>query len=321
MSGERERTATVLHRTTVAYSGGVRIADDATRLPLVEATSDVSEHGIHPIRTRSVGAWAIALVAASSVALLTAWLIAGRSAPAAVWLRGPGWWQNLLVTGSALLIIVGFGIRGALGLTFRELSVPLRQVRDGAVVMALVVLAPQALTASYFLVTQGRVPLHPDWLGPRARNILPWFVVMLACTALYEEIVYRGFLYSQLVLKTRGSSRVRAWKAGLISQLIFGLSHIPGHILLRHMAWDDTAKIVAAQCALGGVFVVIFRRTRNLSIAVGTHALINAPLPIVDFALPWEPVLLIVLVFWPRLSRDPKMRGFADVLDERPAAA
>lgn len=274
-------------------------------------------HAQHPIRTRAVGGSAIVLVAVGSLAFLTAWLLAGRHEPVSTWLRGPEWWANLLVTGSSLFVVVGLGLLWGLRLTLRDLSVDGRRLRTGALVMGSVVLLPQALTAAYFLVTSGRVPVHPDWHGPRGPTILPWFAVMLLCTALYEEIVYRGFLYSQLVLRMTGSVRARAWKAGLISQLVFGLSHIPGHIILRQMAWWDIAKIVTVQCLLGGVFVLIFRRTRNLWIAVGTHALINAPLPLLDFALPWEPVLLLVLILWPRIQRDPATHGLADVVEER----
>jgi uncharacterized protein len=274
-----------------------------------------------PIRTRAVGTWAIVLVAVGALAFLTAWLLAGSHEPVASWLNGPEWWQNLLVTGSSLLVVVGLGLLGVLRLTLRDLSLDVRQLRTGVLVMACVILLPQAVTALWFLITTGRVPVHPDWLGPRGATILPWFAVMLLCTALYEEIVYRSFLYSQLVLKVTGSVRARAWKAGLTSQLIFGLSHIPGHVILRHMAWGDIAKIVTVQCVLGGVFVLIYRRTRNLYIAVGTHALINAPLPMIDFALPWEPVLLLVLVAWPRIRRDPEQRGLADVVEVRAESA
>jgi len=151
------------------------------------------------------------------------------------------------------------------------------------------------------------------WTTRGVQGTLIWAAVMFLGAALYEEIAFRGFLFPQLYLKFRGSHRVRFWAALLVSQFLFAISHIPAHIMIRHLSGSTLWTQVILQGVAGVMLLLLYLRTRNLWISAGIHGLANAPTPLFEGAMGWEYFLIALLVAWPWIARRPTQRGLAKV--------
>ena len=99
----------------------------------------------------------------------------------------------------------------------------------------------------------------------------------------------------------------------LVSQCLFAVAHIPAHILVRHMAARQITMTVIAQGFAGVMLAVLYLRTRNLWIAMGMHALVNAPTSLFTAQMPAETFLVLLVIAWPWLVRNPRQRGFGAV--------
>ena len=131
-----------------------------------------------------------------------------------------------------------------------------------------------------------------------------------------EEVLFRGFLFVQLVqLARRGMSGPRAWVLGLvISQLIFALSHLPNR-------WEHDLHGLTMLASLGGVFwhgtwlALLYVRTGNLAIAMGVHALANNSVELVASPLAAHHVRsaleLALLIAWPYPQTTTYLMAFA----------
>jgi membrane protease YdiL (CAAX protease family) len=100
---------------------------------------------------------------------------------------------------------------------------------------------------------------------------------LLGC-ALVEELLYRGFLVPHVVdLAGRRWRPVPALLVGVAtSQAIFAATHIPQR--LHHgVAGAELALHLVGLWCFGVALTAVWLRTRNLWIAVGVHALSNAP--------------------------------------------
>jgi hypothetical protein len=130
--------------------------------------------------------------------------------------------------------------------------------------------------------------------------------------ALFEEVFFRGVLFVQLVLflrRGRPAHDVRAtWFGLLASQTLFAVLHVPNR--LSTGAWESPGAATADLATLfvaGVAFAAVFLRTRNLLVAVGLHALANAP-TLVLAGPEWAPPvgmlasLLACLALGPRLG-------------------
>ncbi len=123
----------------------------------------------------------------------------------------------------------------------------------------------------------------------------------LSGTALFEEIVFRGFLLQQLWLKFGGANRRRRFggflMALVVSQGVFAASHVPERI----DAGVSYAALPADMLVLfvwGVLFSLVFVAGGNLVYSVGAHALIVAPLPIVDSSESSALIVQTSIVVW-----------------------
>lgn len=268
-----------------------------------------------PLRTRPVGWGTLALFLAVATSVLVL-LIVGRGAgPLAAWLGGPAWRANLSSFAILLMVVVGGVIFGVARLRPDELGMRRRGLAQAIAVTAGIWLAAQIGGAAVALVARGHIALEPSWADPGVGPTLLWAAAMFLGTAVYEEIAFRGFVYPQLYLKLPGTPAARLWLAMAGTELLFALSHIPGHLALRaEMGAGAIALRVLVQGLAGAVLLVVYLRTRNLWIAIGLHGLANAPTPLLASTLPWELFLVPLLLAWPRLTRTPSHRGLAAVL-------
>ena len=127
-------------------------------------------------------------------------------------------------------------------------------------------------------------------------------------TALVEEIIFRGYLLTQVREKLHrrwlGSARRALIPALLISQFSFAVFHLPGHIASGLGPVDIVIDLVRLTL-LGTLFALLYLRTGNLFIGIGIHSLSNNPtaLFVPD---PNQDSLLalafgaLIIIFWPR---------------------
>lgn len=118
----------------------------------------------------------------------------------------------------------------------------------------------------------------PSWTKPGAGPTVGAFLAQIFGNALYEEIVYRGFLTVQLMLWLETLGRRRAmWIAVIAAQAIFASIHIP-MLLGQGLTWPEIAGIMPELFAAGIALAALYLITGNLLIAVGMHALADAPM-------------------------------------------
>ena len=116
--------------------------------------------------------------------------------------------------------------------------------------------------------------LDPGWSKPVANAGL--FVGQIFGNALYEEIVYRGFLTVQVFLLLQKLGRnVALVLAVVLVQVIFASIHVPMLIVAGH-GWVETVAILPQLFIMGVALAIIYFMTGNLLMAVGAHALADA---------------------------------------------
>jgi hypothetical protein len=165
----------------------------------------------------------------------------------------------------------------------------------------------------------GTLSLHPAWTYPGAGGVLGRVIGQAFGNALVEETVFRGFFFPQLVAKfQRKLGRASALgAAALVSQVGFALSHIPNRIFVKGIAGPELVADLARLTLLGSVFLAIYLVTRNLWVAVGLHALGNAPTPLVQVSggvqvAAWLSSMLLVVGAWGVASRRRRSRSASD---------
>lgn len=180
--------------------------------------------------------------------------------------------------------------------------------------------------ALWQLGTAGQIVWNEAWRDPGAAVVAEDLYSQLLGNALFEEIVWRGFVLVQLYLfAKRRNVRRPLVLALVISQLLFALLHTPLQLERFGRSWLELPFWLLATGVAGVIFAVLYVKTQNLFIAVGFHALFNEPTQL--FAPPLDPsqiptaivtLLGLALVFWPvtgRLwqepSRSPSQPGAA----------
>lgn len=118
----------------------------------------------------------------------------------------------------------------------------------------------------------------PSWTRPGAGPTVGAFLAQIFGNALYEEIVYRGFLTVQLMLWLEGLGRRHAiWIAVIAAQAIFATIHIP-MLLDRGLSWPAIAGVMPELFLAGAALAALYLITGNVLVAVGVHALVDAPM-------------------------------------------
>src|SRR5690606_20865686 len=103
-------------------------------------------------------------------------------------------------------------------------------------------------------------------------------LAQLLGTALVEETVFHGWLWPQSVawLRRAVPAPVAAVAGLLGSQALFALLHLPA-LLAAGAGTEAIAGSLLMLFVVGLVFVLVYAATGNLFIAIGAHALGNAP--------------------------------------------
>ncbi|MDG2200818.1 MAG: CPBP family intramembrane metalloprotease [Phycisphaerales bacterium] len=128
------------------------------------------------------------------------------------------------------------------------------------------------------LIQKGAVSLDPSWDGQVVKKISLLVTGQLLGNALYEELFWRAFLISQLVLLMTRVMKLRmrtalAW-AIIISSVLFALFHIPNDLLHgREILPGQWSRLIS-----GIVFGSLFLLSNNIFLVIGIHGLANKPL-------------------------------------------
>jgi len=128
------------------------------------------------------------------------------------------------------------------------------------------------------LFQQGAVSIDPFWDGPVVKKISLLVTGQLLANALYEELFWRAFLISQLVLLMTRVMKLRmgtalAW-AIIISSVLFALSHIPNDLLYGREILPGQLSRFIGGIAFGSLFLL----SNNIFLVIGIHGLVNKPL-------------------------------------------
>jgi len=216
---------------------------------------------------------------------------------------------TLMGSAMVLLVVVGGVIFGLGRLRPAEVGLIAAKLPEAIVVTVLLWIVTQALLVTGAWLSMGEVPINPRWAERGITVVIGALLAQLFGNALAEEIIYRGFLLPQTWLKLHGGLLARpGWRlvlAVLISQSVFALSHIPNRIF-NGMTPAEMLPDMVMLLVFGAYYAFIYLRMGNLFIAVGVHALANAPTSIVQSDLP-APLLmvlaLIVALAWPKVRR------------------
>ncbi len=263
--------------------------------------------------TREVSIWVLALLylvnlAGNSIATLV--FASGMLAPI---VRTTGGLINETLVFNLGLLAVGVGVvlMGMGRLAPAEFGLSPRTLPLALSATAAIWLVAQAILAISSLAIGGTLAPNPLWARAGISAILGFLIGQLFGNALFEEIAYRGVLLPQLRLKLGRSLSLSprgALLAALVaSQLLFALVHIPNR-LARGADAITLPMALLVPFVLGLLFAVLYLRTGNLWIAVGIHALLNAPTAL--FAAPIEAWLVIagistlLVAVWPRAASD-----------------
>lgn len=218
---------------------------------------------------------------------------------------------NLLANLVPLAVVVGIGVFRVARLRPRDTGLIGSQIAPAAAgTLALWVAVQGALVAAH-LLTGDPVRLHSGWRDPGAGFVLGGVAGQLFGNALAEEIIFRGFLFPQLLLKLRRrlDAPGAVLAAALASQVIFALLHIPNRLFIK--GFDLGPALLADQMGLvfgGLLFLGLWLATRNLLFVVGAHALANRPVPLIEAspsAISFSSLVLVtaLLVAVPLLRR------------------
>lgn len=235
-----------------------------------------------PGRTRVAG-WSVILAV---VIVNSAMDVVLMTTPAAEMLRAIARATRGLVLPPLVMCAVEFacivvGVMFAAGrLRWSDVGLRRRDVLPGILCAVGLWAAVQLVAAGSELAGGTALALHAQWtqrpLYAVGRILADWLGV-----AVYEEVVFRGFLLTQFWLHFTAWLHGRRWLAlplaAVLSQAIFALGHLP--YLLLH-GGIESASLPAALLylfGLGMMFAVVYLSTQSLPVAIAAHALFNAP--------------------------------------------
>lgn len=216
--------------------------------------------------------------------------------------------RSLLGNVILLLVVVGGLIFWLGGLRPRQVGLVPGKLPVAVAVTFGMWLLMQAIQLVSALLSDGTFQVSPAWSGGGATVLVGMLLAQLFGTALVEEIIFRGYLLTQVREKLHrrwlGSARRALIPALLISQFSFAVFHLPGHIASGLGPVDIVIDLVRLTL-LGTLFALLYLRTGNLFIGIGIHSLSNNPtaLFVPD---PNQDSLLalafgaLIIIFWPR---------------------
>lgn len=234
----------------------------------VPHTSEPRAGGLR-LPTRQVPLAAVALYLAAHAVFVVAVNLGFQARLPGLDTLTANWLGLALLVGG--LLFAAFGLRPAdVGLRGRDLP--------GGVAFTLAYFALlQAGLLGYAALSGAEVV--NDWARTGSATAAYLLLSQLLGNALYEEIVFRGFLLPQLTLKLRRLGAALALgTAVVVSQAAFSLAHVPNRLWVTGLPAAELPGALLQLFAMGLFFALLYLLTGNLFAVVGVHALNNAPM-------------------------------------------
>ena len=211
-----------------------------------------------------------------------------------VYLTTKGWVHpDLIANLVPLAVVIGGGVFGVAGLRPEDLGVTRASILPAVAVTMVFWLALQAVFG-LVSVFQGGLAWYSVWREHGPGFVLGGLLGQLFGNALAEEVVFRGLLFPQLLLKMRRrwGQRKALVLAGLMSQAVFALLHIPNYLFVHHERFlvMDFVRLVLN----GLLLLLVFLTAQNLLVAVGVHALWNTPASLFEPPMGFTRYLIVV---------------------------
>lgn len=209
--------------------------------------------------------------------------------PPLAWLSSAtgGLVDGTLVGCVTLQIVIVLGILIGLGrLRPKELGLDLTHLWPAVKLTFLIWLASQILQFALTPLLGKSIEINPLWGAGSWRIASSEWLGQLFGNCPFEEVLFRGFLLPQcLLLAMHWVPQARRWKhlaiALFLSQGYFALGHVMFNLHQPEGQW-----LLIAQFVFGLLFAAIYLSTGNLFVAVGVHALVNNPAPLLKDPLP-----------------------------------
>jgi membrane protease YdiL (CAAX protease family) len=196
--------------------------------------------------------------------------------------------NGTLIAGVTFQLVIVPGILiGAGRLRPRELGLDLPRLWPAVKFTFLIWLASQILPFAVMSLPWKPVEFNPLWGGAGSwRFALSEWLGQLFGNCPFEEVLFRGFLLPQCLLLTKHwIPESRRWKHLAIALLLlrgyFALCHVFFNLHQPEGQW-----LLIAQFVFGLLFAAIYLSTGNLFVAIGIHALVNNPAPLLKDPLP-----------------------------------
>lgn len=211
---------------------------------------------------------------------------------------------------AALLIAALVGVVLASGsLSLDDVGLTARDLARALGVLLVVYAAVQVGLAASALISGDELHAGAALRDDPART-LGSVIAQLFGTAIVEEVMFRGFLLRQLVLRARERYPERRAVAVAVAgaALVFAAMHIGQHLYLGFRGLYLIPSL--AFVWLGGVVAsYLYLRSGNLAVVIVLHALFNEPAPLV--ASPVSPqimlgVVVLGVIVW--IERDARLR-------------
>ncbi len=215
--------------------------------------------------------------------------------------------NETLVANLLLLAIIVVGLLFSLGqLRPRDVGLYRQQIVP-ALLGGVVFWICLQLVALLAALVSGSLAVNPLWYDEGGVVMAGYLISELFGNSLYEEIVFRGFFFVQLLLCF--NRLPRKWLgftlALVISQAVFALMHLPNRIWVDNMTLPEAFSSIESVFTLGLLLALVYWRTRNLLLVVAIHALRNEPTfilaaPNAVFGCTTQLFILGIILFWPR---------------------
>jgi len=155
-----------------------------------------------------------------------------------------------------------------------DVGLRVRDLPSGLLFTLAYFVAVQAAVLVYAAATGARVV--NDWAAVGAGTAAYLLAAQLLGNALYEEVVFRGFLLPQLFLELRGAGTALALVlAPVVSQALFAVAHVPNRLWVTGLAPGELPGALLPLFLMGLFFALLYLLTDNLFAVVGVHALNN----------------------------------------------
>lgn len=207
---------------------------------------------------------------------------------------------TLVIMGLAIFLFIYLLIIKTLNLRYTDLGLKRDKLFKGIVLTFLLWSSVQATDALILIITQGNLHFHHIWSYNMIIDAIGSFIAQVFGNALFEEIFFRGFILTQLIVILTIYLRKRwaVFYAIIISSIIFSLIHIPVRLyrgeLQQYFNIFEPGGMIAL-IIIGVIFALIYIRTDNLFFLIGIHTLSNAPMPLFESSYR-EPVFFILFI-------------------------